>query len=104
MNIIEKDGTRVLIRPEGKITAATVPALETDIRAAIGQDPVELTIDCVNVLDIDSIGVGLLVATHNTLSQQGGSLVLDNTDKEILDLFRIMRLTDHFTIRPRAAG
>ncbi len=102
MNVIVREGGKIIIRPTGKITAATVPALEEDIRQALGPEPVDLTIDCVEVQDIDSIGVGLLVATHNTLAQTGGRLSVTNTDPEIYDLFRIMRLTDHFQVTAKA--
>lgn len=102
MNVIVRENGRIVIRPAGKITAATVPALEEDIRQALGPDQTELVIDCVDVQDIDSIGVGLLVATFNTLSQKGGKMSVVNTDPEIYDLFRIMRLTDHFQVMAKS--
>ena len=102
MNVIVREEGRIVIRPAGKITAATVPALEEDIRQALDPQPLELIIDCLEVQDIDSIGVGLLVATHNSLSQKGGKLIVVNTDQEIYDLFRIMRLTDHFQVTVKA--
>lgn len=102
MNVIVREEGRVVIRPTGKITAATVPALEEDIRQALGRQAAELVIDCADVQDIDSIGVGLLVATHNSLSQKNGKLCVANADQEIYDLFRIMRLTDHFQVTVKA--
>ena len=48
---------------------------------------------------IDSSGIGLLIASRNSLLDSGGNEIeLINTSDEIRGLFTAMRLDHHFTI------
>ena len=97
IGMTKEDGRYTLV-PESKIVASTVEGLEKELKKISQEEGAEVVLDMTPVTDIDSIGVGLLVATHNSLSQTGGKLVLLNTDKEIYSLLSIMRLNDHFII------
>jgi anti-anti-sigma factor len=52
---------------------------------------------------VDSSGIGLLIATHNSLKTKGGSLRVANASPDILNLFKAMRLDRHFTVEGRQA-
>ena len=47
---------------------------------------------------IDSIGMGLLIAAHNSLMKNGGKLKVVNPSEDILRLLRTMRLDKHFEV------
>jgi anti-anti-sigma factor len=57
-----------------------------------------LILDLTGVQMIDSLGIGLLISAHNTLSKEGKQLALINANTNILGLFRSMRLDQHFSI------
>ena len=59
-----------------------------------------LAIDLARVELIDSVGIGLLIAVHNTLGKKGGRLVLRNVNADLAALLRTMRLDKHFSIQP----
>ena len=63
-----------------------------------------MVLDFSQVQSIDSVGIGLLVATHNSLAKVGGSLSLANVGQDIFQLFTLMRLDKHFSVAPARAG
>ncbi len=92
-----------VIEPVGDIVAASVPDLRTAMRGSIAQGARRLTVDLKNVAMIDSVGLGLLIAAHNSLTRVGGELSVTNASRELLDLFTAMRINQHFTVRGTAA-
>jgi anti-sigma B factor antagonist len=47
---------------------------------------------------VDSVGIGVIIATHNSLNKVGGKLKVTNITKDIYTLFTTMRLDRHFTV------
>ena len=47
---------------------------------------------------MDSIGIGVIIATHNSMKKNGGKLVIANASENIVKLFRSMRLDQHLTL------
>ncbi|WP_027183672.1 STAS domain-containing protein [Desulfovibrio inopinatus] len=92
------EGEKSVFIPDFDIIASHVDALRKCIEELLVQDDSSLTIDMVHVTSIDSIGIGLLVATHNTLKKNDGNLALKNVSSDIMRLFNIMRLDRHFTM------
>ena len=86
---------------EGDLVSATATNLRQDLLSAITADPSGLTIDLSNVRILDSVGLGVLVAAHNTLSRTGSALSLVNVSSEIGSLLKAMRLEQHFSISLR---
>jgi anti-sigma B factor antagonist len=64
--------------------------LETGIRKVL--------IDMDGVPYIDSTGVGFLVSSHTSTSQEGGELKLLNVKPKILDVLKIMNLLKIFEL------
>ncbi len=90
-----------VIVPEGDLVSATAQLLRQKMLTAINEDPSGLTIDLGNVRILDSVGLGVLVAAHNTLSRSGAALSLVNVSNEIGSLLKAMRLEQHFSISLR---
>ncbi len=86
------------IHPAADIVAASIAELRADLRRMIGDGVRELTVDFSAVAMLDSAGIGLLVAAHNSLSKVGGRLAIVNASPEILDLLRSMRIHQHFRV------
>ncbi len=89
---------RHVYRPDRDIVATTVPGLRSVMLRMLSEGVRHLTIDLSQVQMVDSGGIGLLIAAHNSLRRTGGSLELTRVAPEIQDLFRSMRMDRHFRI------
>lgn len=87
---------------EQRFTAQDVPALREAFRERLQEGPTKLHLDFSRVESLDSMGIGLLVATHNSLARQGGALLLTQVRKDIYQLLTLMRLDKHFSVTPAA--
>jgi len=94
-----KDST-VRMTLEPRVAAPDVPALRDVFRARIQDGGRQFELDCSRLESLDSMGIGLLVATHNSLVKQGGALKLIAIRKEIFQLLTLMRLNKHIAMTP----
>jgi len=95
------------VHPAGDVVAAQVPELRATLRQALAGGVLEMTIDFSGVEMVDSTGLGLLISAHNSISKAGGRLAVIHASEEILELFRSMRIHQHFSVSQRdgtAAG
>jgi anti-anti-sigma factor len=90
--------TAAVVRPEGDLVALRLPALRAELQAALGSGIVHLTLDLAGAQMVDSAGIGLLISAHNSLKKAGGELTVINASKDILELFRTMRIHQHFSV------
>lgn len=87
-----------VVAPEGDLVAARLPPLRARLTEMVASGILQLTIDFEHVRFIDSAGVGLLVAAHNSLHRVGGRLAVIRASKDIIDLFHAMRIHQHFSV------
>ena len=87
-----------LVQPAGDVVAALVPELRSALREALAKGARQMTIDFAQVAMVDSTGLGLLISAHNSISKAGGRLAVIHASKEILELFRSMRIHQHFSV------
>ncbi|HNA89420.1 MAG TPA: STAS domain-containing protein [Anaerolineales bacterium] len=85
-------------KPEGDITAAVVPMIRIELKNLIAEGVRDLVVDMSNTRVIDSSGIGLLVATHNSLQRLNGRLIIKNLSKDLMELLQAFRLDKHFNI------
>ena len=98
MSEIIRDERRITIRPGRDIVASMAGEFRSELNGEIAEGMEELTIDLDGVEMVDSVGIGVIIATHNTLDQQGAKLKVINIAEDIYGLFTTMRLDRHFTI------
>ena len=94
-----KDGCTVLT-PAGEIVASVADELRTRCKEIMQRLTGPLVIDLARVELVDSVGIGLLIAVHNTLSKKGERLILAHVSPDLATLLRTMRLDKHFSIQP----
>jgi len=94
----KKDNTTV-VRPKGIITAANAGEFKQSLHDLVESGVCDLTIDLADVEMIDSQGLAVFVVCHQTVSAKGGSLTVITDNEDILGLFRVMRLDQHFTVK-----
>jgi anti-anti-sigma factor len=101
MSEILKEQDRVTIKPQSDVVASMAGEFKSELKALLDQGVKDLTIDLGGVEMIDSVGLGVFIATHNSLRQGGGNLTLCNVSKDIHLLLKTMRLDKHFTVLAR---
>lgn len=90
--------TSALVQTEGDLVAAKLPALRSRLTEMVALGVRHLTLDLAGVRAVDSMGIGLLVSAHNSLKKEGGELTVIHASNDILDLFRAMRIHQHFSV------
>jgi anti-anti-sigma factor len=99
MIVIKHEGNKTVIRPELQdIVAATVPELRATMREIVNGGARDLVVDLSEVRMVDSSGIGLLISAHNSLRKTGGQMAVIHASEELLELFRTMRMHQHFSV------
>lgn len=98
MATISIDNNRAEIRPEADIVSSTVDGLRIELKDLLSQGVSEIAFDLKGVDVVDSIGLGLIIATNNSLIKRGGKLSVINLSPNVYNLFKSMRLDHHFTV------
>lgn len=88
-----------IIKPGNELTAASVDDLRKKLIMSSEQKVKKIVLDLAKVDTLDSVGLGLILATHNTLKNSGGDLELINVSKDVYDMFHAMRLDRHLEIQ-----
>jgi len=88
-------GPSPLARPACDVGATELRAV---LRAAVAEGVRDVTLDFSGGAMVDSAGLGWLIAGHNSLRKVGGNLAVVHAAKEILDLFRSLRIRQHFSV------
>jgi anti-anti-sigma factor len=98
MSEVIKEGEKVVIKLDKDIVASNVEEIKQELKQELAEGMTEITIDLSNVEMMDSMGIGILIATHNSLKKLNSQLNLINTSDDISKLLRTMRLHEHFNI------
>jgi anti-anti-sigma factor len=91
--LVRTGQTSTLALPE-KLTAALIPVLQPALKQELEAGMKELVFDLARTVSLDSSGIGLLIATSNSLGAIQGSIKLVNVSPDILKLLGSMRLVD----------
>ena len=97
-HIERKDGV-VTITPGIDIVASKCGDLKIEFVDIVNSGEKKIIIDLSGTEMIDSSGLGLLISTRNSLTDAGGEEVeITNITSDIMQLFKVMRLDNHFTL------
>lgn len=95
---VSRDGERATVQPQGAVAAAGAEELKAQLARLVGDGVVHLTLDFGQVLMVDSMGIGVVIAAFNSVRNCGGSLKVVNLPTDVGSLFHTMRLDRHFEI------
>ena len=98
MSEIVKDGDQTIVKPGQDVMASMAEGFRNELRSLVEESPKELVVDFDGVEMVDSVGIGVLIATHNSVSKYGGKIIVINVSKNIYALFKTMRLDQHFNV------
>ena len=99
MNISERTvGDVMVVDVSGKITLGDGgdTMLKDKLRSLVQQGHRKLLLNLADVSYVDSAGLGAIVQSYTTVTNQGGALKLVNTTKRIHDLLAITKLLTVF--------
>jgi len=91
-------GDVVVVDVSGKITLGDGgdAILKDKLRSLVQQGQKKLLLNLADVAYVDSAGLGAIVQSYTTVTNQGGALKLVNTTKRIKDLLAITKLLTVF--------
>ncbi len=98
MSEVERLADRAIVKPGMDLVASMVQEFKKEMKSILEDNPEQIVINLDGVEMIDSVGIGVLIATHNTLSKLGGKLTIINASANIYGLFKTMRLDKHFAV------
>ncbi len=91
---------RVVLR--GNLTAALVPDLQAALRQELAGELEELVVDLSRAAMLDSSGIGLLIATSNSLATRPGKRFrVTGASEDIFHLLQSMRLVSRLNVTRR---
>ena len=96
---IVQDGSKTVIAITDDLVGSRIETVRNQLTNMLEHGVSALEIDMTGVQTVDSLGMGLLVATHNSLKAKQGQLSLINVDPKIYEVLTIMRLDKHFSIK-----
>ncbi len=88
--------SEIILTAKGDLISSEVEAYKEEILETLAGNPQRLILDMGKVKVIDSSGIGMLIAAKNSASKSKCELVLKDLNADILKMFKIMRLTEHF--------
>lgn len=94
----KKNHSKKNVRPGKDVVAAKAESLNKKLHKIIEQGITELTLDFINVKSVDPVGLSVIAATHNTMNNNEGKLLLKNVPDEINTLFDELGLSKHLEI------
>jgi anti-anti-sigma factor len=103
LKIVEKqDGFTSTIALEGELLAISLDELRIKIKKIIDSGTTTAIIFDMSKIDsVDSAGIGLIAAAHNSLTKINGSLKLIGLSKDMYQFFVCLRMNTHFTMETK---
>ena len=101
--LIEQKDHEGSVKLMGDLTAILVPELQAGLMESLNKGALELEFDLSKTTMLDSSGIGLLIATANSLTHKGGKVRVTNVCPNIYRLLQSMRLTGRLNVSGVAA-
>lgn len=100
MKISKQDvGDVTVLTLKGKITIGSGDvALREAIDGAVGAGSKNLLVDLKGVSKMDSSGLGELVAAHNTVTEQDGTIKLANIPSKLYNIMGVAQIISVFDV------
>jgi anti-anti-sigma factor len=96
--VIERKDQQGSVKLMGELTAVLVPELQASLKETLNSGARELVFDLASTKMLDSSGMGLLIASANTLARSGGKVRVINVSPDIFRLLQNMRLTGRLNV------
>lgn len=98
---VNTNGNKAEIKLNCALTVNVAKELHSQIAAAVNSGVNEITFDLSLANIVDSSGIGLLVATHNSVKKNNGKVKVTGLSQEIDKLFKAMHLDRHIELEKK---
>lgn len=88
----------LILKPDYDIVASKLDEFRSELQKHIDGGCVRIAISLERVGIIDSKGLAIFMLCHKSLSEKGGSLTVLTDNEDFVQLFRVMRMDQHFTV------
>jgi anti-anti-sigma factor len=99
----ETDRTFAVVTAQGRMDAASAPALEAELKALLDQGETRIVVDMAQVSYIASSGLKVLLATLRQVRQRQGRLILCNIQPKVASILEMIGFDQVFSIAPNLA-
>jgi anti-anti-sigma factor len=96
--VLELKPDHISVRLTGDLTSALVSDLQAALKNALDNGASDVRFDLELTAVLDSSGMGLLIATSNSLVRVGGRMQVINVSPDIHRLLQCMRLTARLNV------
>jgi serine/threonine-protein kinase RsbW len=96
--VIEPNDHQCTVKMTGDLTAVLVAGLQADLKEKLSKGVREVVFDLTRTVMLDSSGMGLLIASANSLAPSGGKIRVTNVSPDIFRLLQSMRLTARLNV------
>jgi anti-anti-sigma factor len=100
---LEPNGPTCQVTLHGDLVASGIPELQAALKQSLQPGVAEVVFDLAATAMLDSSGIGLLIATSNTLARQQGRIRVLNVSPDILQLLQSMRLAGRLNASGRVS-
>ncbi len=83
------------------LVGSTVEELREILKKIISVSIKKLVLNFIGVEMIDSMGIGLLVSTHNAMIERNSEMEIINLSKDLYELFSVMQLHDALVLKEK---
>lgn len=91
MSVITREGNTATITLGSDFTPDQIPAVRQEILAVLADSPSEVRLDLTRLNALDPVGLGLLLATRNSVQAMGAQLVVQASEN-VTQLLRSVHL------------
>jgi anti-sigma B factor antagonist len=91
----EQQGRATVMTVSGELDLVSAPRLRNAISSLRGEESDELILDLTHLSYIDSVGIGLLVASRRRLDAEGRTFSIRNPAPQVLRLLEITGLVEY---------
>jgi anti-sigma B factor antagonist len=95
----EQHGRRTVLVLSGELDLVSAPRLRNAIASLRSEATDEVVVDLSDLTYIDSVGIGLLVASRRRLDAEGRSFSVRNPAPQVLRLLEITGLVEYLGLR-----
>ena len=95
---VKREGRKAVVVPSGDVVASVVQTLKPKLKELVHDGVDTMVFDLARATIVDSIGIGLLVAAHNSVQKTGGAISVIHASRELVDLFKSLRLDQRFAV------
>ena len=92
MSVVTREENMTTIAPGRDVVSSMVAEFKQELAELLAENSSVLRLDMTGVELVDSMGIGVIIATHNSMKKRGGKLLVSHVSENIFKLFQSMQI------------